>query len=134
MTDSDRRVGLYASIGLAADLAAGVRSDQSALPTPCPDYDVATLVSHLLGAARRAVALGRGEQPGGDEFPDVALGDAKEELCRAAAAAASAWAGDAPLARVVTMPWRARCTGAVLVDIYLAEIATHSFDLAAATG
>lgn len=32
------------------------------------------------------------------------------------------------------MPWGETCTGATLVDMYLAELATHTWDLAIATG
>jgi uncharacterized protein (TIGR03086 family) len=32
------------------------------------------------------------------------------------------------------MPWGEECIGATLVDMYLAELATHAWDLARATG
>lgn len=61
LTATDRRPPLVAAYHHAADVVAGVRSDQLTAPTPCPDYDVAALVDHLVGAGWRAVAVGRGD-------------------------------------------------------------------------
>ena len=44
-----------------------------------------------------------------------------------------AWDGDAALSATFTMPWGEEYTGATLVDMYLAELATHAWDLAQAT-
>lgn len=117
----------------AAAVATRVRADQLGLPTPCPAYDVAALVDHLVGAGWRAAALGRGETPTGEEFPHVQLADAPAQLTEAAAAAASAWTDDR-LATTTTMPWGETYSGSTLVDMYLAELVAHSWDLAMATG
>lgn len=134
MPEPDRRAALVRSYPHAAAVAAGVRPGQLREPTPCRAYDVATLVDHLVGAGWRAVALGRGEAPVGDEFPHVELPEAPPQLRRAGAEAESAWADDARLAATVDMPWGETYTGATLVDMYLAELAAHAWDLAAATG
>ena len=81
----------------------------------------------------RAVALGRGETPTGDESLHVRLGDAPEQLRRAAKEAQVSWSDDTRLAATVTMSWGETYTGFTLVDMYLAELATHTWDLAAAT-
>lgn len=132
-TDTDRRPALRSAYDHAAAVATRVRADQLGLPTPCPAYDVAALVDHLVGAGWRAAALGRGETPTGEEFPHVQLADAPAQLTEAAAAAASAWTDDR-LATTTTMPWGETYTGATLVDMYLAEIVAHAWDLARATG
>lgn len=134
MTHPDRRPDLVRSYQHAAEIVAGVRPPQLGLPTPCPDYDVATLVDHLVGAAGRAAALGRGEQPSGHEFPHVELADAPEELRRAGKEAEAAWSDDARLSATITMPWGETYDGFTLVDMYLAELAAHAWDLATATG
>lgn len=134
MSGTDHRQDLVRSYEQAAAIVAGVHPDQLQRPTPCPDYDVATLVDHLVGAGWRAVALGRGEKPTGEEFPHVALAEAPEELRRAGKEADAAWTDDARLAATVTMPWGEVYTGATLVNMYLAELAAHSWDLARATG
>jgi len=137
MTDTpdtaiDRRPALVAAYEHAATVAAGVRPDQLTGPTPCPDYDVATLVDHLVGAGWRAVELGRGETPTGEEFPHVELTDAPGQLRTAGAEAGAAWSDDR-LAATTTMPWGETYTGSTLVDMYLAELVAHTWDLAAAT-
>jgi len=130
---ADRREALVTAYDHAAEVVAGVRTDQLAGPTPCPDYDVATLVSHLVGAGWRAVALGRGETPTGEEFPRVELSDAARQLRRAGAEAARAWS-DERLGSTTTMPWGETYSGATLVDMYLSELMAHAWDLAVATG
>ena len=134
MTVTDRRSDLIRSYEHAAGIVAGIRPDQLGGPTPCPDFDVATLCDHIVGAARRAAALGRGEEPTGEEFPHVELGDAPGELRLAGKEAEAAWADDARLSATVTMPWGEVYTGSTLVDMYLAELAAHAWDLAVATG
>ncbi|MHB1928676.1 MAG: TIGR03086 family metal-binding protein [Acidimicrobiales bacterium] len=131
---TDHRSALTNSYEQAAAVVTAVRADQLALPTPCPDYDVATLVDHLVGAAHRAAALGRGETPTGYDFPHVELADAPDQLRAAGKEAADAWADDARLTATTTMPWGETYGGATIVDMYLAEIVTHSWDLATATG
>ncbi|MGH9092717.1 MAG: TIGR03086 family metal-binding protein [Acidimicrobiales bacterium] len=133
-TTTDRRPFLVRSYALAAEVAAGVRPDQLGTPTPCAQFDVATLVDHLVGAGWRAVALGRGEAPTGAEFPHVELVEAPRQLRSAGTEAEAAWAGDGTLAATTAMPWGETYTGATLVDMYLAEMAAHAWDLAAATG
>ncbi|NNN09320.1 MAG: TIGR03086 family protein [Acidimicrobiaceae bacterium] len=133
VTNPDHREAMFHAYDHAADVVAGVNPDQLESPTTCPDYDVAALVDHLVGAGHRAVALGRGESPGGDEFPHVELSDAPEQLRRAGQEARAAWSDDARLVATVTMPWGETYSGSTLVDMYLVELATHAWDLAAAT-
>ena len=38
-------------------------ADEFGLPRPCPKYDVAGLIDHLVEAGHRAAALGRGQAP-----------------------------------------------------------------------
>jgi uncharacterized protein (TIGR03086 family) len=132
-TSSDRREALVAAYGHAARVAAGVRTDQLDGTTPCPDFNVATLVDHLVGAGWRAVALGRGETPTGEEFPHVDLADAPARLRQGGVAAAEAWSDDRLTATTI-MPWGETYTGSTLVDMYLSELVAHAWDLATATG
>lgn len=131
---ADRRQSLFAAYDHAADVATSVGADQLGRPTPCPEYDVATLVDHLVGAGWRAVELGRGIAPtGADEFPHVELADAVGHLRQAGVEAAAAW-GDDRLAATTTMPSGETYTGSTLVDMYLCELVAHAWDLAVATG
>lgn len=134
MPQPDRRAELVRSYPHSATVVAGVRPEQLGDATPCRAYDVATLVDHLVGAGWRAAALGRGETPSGEEFPHVELSRAPDQLRRAGGEAELAWADDARLTSTVDMPWGETYTGATLVDMYLTELAAHTWDLAAATG
>ena len=135
MIHVDRRTALLVSYENAAAIVSGIEREQTVLGTPCPDYDVAGLIDHLVEAADRAAALGRGQTPPpGDNSRHVELADAPGQLRRAAEDAAQSWGDDARLSTTVTMPWGEQYSGAQLVDMYLAELATHAWDLAWATG
>ena len=134
MTTDDRRPDLYRAYRQAAEIVAGVERGQLGLSTPCPDYDVAALVDHLVGAGNRVLAIGRGQTPTGDEFPHVELNDAPDLLRRAGKDAEAAWSDDSRLAATVTMPWGETYTGAIVVDMYLTELTAHTWDVAVATG
>jgi uncharacterized protein (TIGR03086 family) len=133
MTTTDRRSALYQAYEVAAGVATRVDHSQLEQPTPCAAWNVGELVDHVVGAGYRAAAVGRGENPSGEEFPHVELADAPDQLRRAAKEAEQAWSDDAALAREVKMPWGETYTGATLVDMYLAELAAHSWDLAVST-
>jgi uncharacterized protein (TIGR03086 family) len=135
MSDSDRRGALLASYENAAVIVSAIAADELGHRTPCPKYDVAGLIDHLVEAGHRAAALGRGQAPApGDESPHVELSDAPGQLRSAAQEAARAWGDDSSLSLRHTMPWGEEYTGATLVDMYLAELAAHAWDLARATG
>jgi uncharacterized protein (TIGR03086 family) len=135
MADPDRRSQLLDAYENAAVIVAGIDAGALGHPTPCPNYDVAGLIDHLVEAGHRAAALGRGQTPpAGDESPHVGLPDAPGQLRRAAEEAAQAWGDDSRLSSKFTMPWGEEYTGATLVDMYLAELAAHAWDLAWAIG
>jgi uncharacterized protein (TIGR03086 family) len=135
MAESERRSTLLRSYENAAVIVSGIAADQVRHPTTCPGYDVAGLIDHIVEAAYRAAALGRGQTPpAGDDSPHVELSDAPAQLRRAAEEAAQAWGDESRLASSFTMPWGEKYTGATLVNMYLAELAAHAWDLAQATG
>jgi uncharacterized protein (TIGR03086 family) len=134
MADADRRSTLLDSYENAAVIVSGIAAGELGHPTPCPGYDVAGLIDHLVEAGHRAAALGRGQAPPpGDQSPHVELPDAPGQLRSAAEQAARAWGDNSSLSRRHTMPWGEQYTGATLVDMYLAELAAHAWDLARAT-
>lgn len=134
MTTTDRRPAFYRAYDHAADIVAGVTPEQLGVATSCKQFDVAALVDHIVGAGHRAVELGHGVSPSGEEFPHVGLSNAPEELRRAGKEAEAVWSDDSTLSSTVTMPWGETYTGATLVDMYLAELTGHAWDLASATG
>src|ERR1700677_304077 len=117
MVDHDRRSMLLAAYENAAVIVSGIGPADLGRPTPCPKYDVAGLIDHLVEAAHRAAALGRGQTPPpGDESAHVELSDAPDQLRQAAENAAQEWDDDAKLSSRFTMPWGEEYTGATLVN------------------
>ncbi len=136
MTETpDYRLQLFLAYDQAVALTGAVGSSQLHDTTPCPAMDVAAMLDHLVYAARRAAGLGRGETPAADlTAPHVELADVPSAIRVAASEAKQAWSDDASLTRTITMPWGETYPGAVLVGIYMVELATHGWDLASATG
>lgn len=111
---------------------AQVRADQLGVPTPCRDWDVQTLLAHMIGAVS-AIGASAAGQPAGASGA-LALSDDPAAQFRATADATLAvWQTPGALDRVVKgpggpMPARA------LAGINLLDTATHSWDIAMATG
>jgi uncharacterized protein (TIGR03086 family) len=135
VADHDRRDTLLRSYENAAVIVSAIETGQLTCPTPCPGYNVGELIDHLVEAGHRAAALGRGQAPPpGDESPHIELADAPAHLRSASGEAAAAWADEIALSSKFTMPWGEEYNGVTLVDMYVAELAAHSWDLACATG
>lgn len=116
----------------AGDVVAGVRPDQLAAPTPCPEMDVRTMLTHLVGVLDRIAALGRGDDPFAVTETTVADGGWADAWAAAARGAAGAWADDAVLERPMALPWL-QGSGAEILTSYLSELTVHTWDLATAT-
>lgn len=116
-------------------LIGGVRPDQFDSPTGCPDFDVRTLVGHLVATVERARVIGAGGKP--DDVPFVVTGIADDAASEAYAAGAArvweVWDDDTRLTAPVTVPW-GTVPGAEALWGYLNEALVHGLDLAAATG
>ena len=96
--------GVLAGTG---DLIEGVGDDQWDQPTPCPDYDVGTLVDHILGWARPFAAGANGEKFEGDPS-DYWRGDDPAGEFRATADRIVAGWEEHGFDREVTLRWRRR--------------------------
>lgn len=120
----------------AVRVVRGVTPDQLDAPTPCPDWDVRTLVNHLiLWSAFRSETAAR-KQPADEthtEDTDFTQGDWAETFAVQLDRATAAWAepgatdGDTGLAGG-SMP------ATVIAAMMLGELVVHGWDLAAATG
>ena len=133
-------MNLHAEMTDAADAAArtvdNVRPDQFGDFTPCPEWDVRTLLNHLIlwtsySAERRAHGESVSEELMAKDFaaePDFAA-DYRAQLGRALAAWAdpAAWERDL---NVMGTPTPA----ADVASLLLAELVLHGWDLAAGTG
>jgi uncharacterized protein (TIGR03086 family) len=117
-------------------LVAAVGSDQWSAPTPCADWDVRALVTHLVGgnlvfaAAVRGVPLAEARQAlAGDPLGD----DAPAAYAAAAAEVAAAFRSSGGLERTVTIPF-GTVPATVALHLRIAEALVHGWDLARATG
>ena len=114
---------------------AGVRADQLDLPTPCAEFDVRTLLGHLVAVVDRARVIGEGGPP--FSVPSVVTGVADDGWADAHATAVAElwtiWKSDELLDATRIVPW-GEVTGRAAVWGYVNETLVHGWDLAVATG
>jgi uncharacterized protein (TIGR03086 family) len=118
-----------------AALITEVRPEHLDKPTPCTEFTVRTLLSHIVGACDRWALLGRGGaglelEPMAAGIPDDAWPAAYDEASRHMI---DAWAPDARMDAPVTAPW-GTTPGRIALTGYIMETATHTWDLARALG
>lgn len=113
-------------------IVAGVRSDQLASPTPCGDWDVRTVIGHLVRGNQNTAAVAEGgpRQPNpiadvGDD-PIGAYRESAEEVKRA-------WQVSGRLGATYQSPL-GTLPGSALLTLRMADNLTHGWDLARATG
>ncbi|MBG0852367.1 TIGR03086 family protein [Streptomyces spinoverrucosus] len=119
----------------AAELIRTVRPEQLTAPTPCTEWDVRRLLSHIVGATRRISVVGEGGEGMAvplfaDDITDGAWAQAYDEV---RARAVKAWESDARMAASVRVPW-GEITGQAALSAYVVEIVVHTWDLSEALG
>lgn len=132
-TTSDPRPLFFSTIEQTGRLVAGVRADQLTLPTPCAEYDVRTLLRHLVMVLRRVAHVATG----GQALDIQSVTDVPDDEWAAGYEAGRTeverlWADDAVLDRLMTLPFGQMPGRAAAA--YTVEVTTHGWDLAAATG
>ncbi|MEV4706699.1 TIGR03086 family metal-binding protein [Actinoplanes sp. NPDC049316] len=106
-------------------LVAGVKPDQWGDPTPCADWDVQSLVSHLvLGNAMVTSAL---------TSRPMTYRSLQADFDESAATLTAAFRAPGVLERSVDVPF-GRVTGVMALHLRLTELLVHGWDLARATG
>ncbi|MET8245956.1 TIGR03086 family metal-binding protein [Streptomyces sp. NPDC005202] len=120
----------------AAALIKTVRPEQLAGPTPCTEFDVRTLLSHVVGGTVRIAVVGEGGdglavRPFADGVEDDGWVAAYDEV---RTRVLKAWAGDERLAATVRVPWGAVIPGRAALSGYVMELVTHTWDLNEALG
>ena len=113
-----------------------VGPDQWALPTPCADWDVRTLVNHVVGEDlwTGPLMLGETMEEVGDRFDGDQLGDDPHSSARAAAAdALRVVAETLPTAGKVHLSYGDEDMAEYVAQL-TADHLIHGWDLAAATG
>nr|WSW68597.1 TIGR03086 family metal-binding protein [Streptomyces sp. NBC_00995] len=122
---------LDAAAGSALPVVRGVDDSRLDDPTPCAEYDVRTLISHLVQVVVNFTALAARQDAHFGEAPDAVVGDWRERFGEQTAALVEAWA--APGAEEGTagsMGFPARTVG----HMVLGDLTVHAWDLARATG
>jgi uncharacterized protein (TIGR03086 family) len=114
------------------DLIAGVGEGRGDGPTPCPDYDVATLVDHIVGWAQAFEAGANGRDFEGDPSAYRAGPDPAADFRAAADGIVGAWR-DHGIDRTVRMASGGDIEGRMAFDMTLMEYSVHGWDLAVAT-
>lgn len=135
MTAPDPRAPLTRALDQIAGLVADTPAAALDRPTPCAEWDVRTLLDHLVGVHRRIAHVGAGgnfaDVP---SDPEVAPGTHVAEIAVARADIDRVWVhDDAVLDRVLTVPW-GTMPGRFVGFGYVQELTVHAWDLAAATG
>lgn len=113
------------------DLIGAVRTEHLPLPTPCPDYDVASLVDHLVGWMRMFAARVTGEPFDEDASAYKVEGDAAKEFAEAAERAVAGFQS-----RGIDRPVQllgSELPGQAVLGMMLGEYVGHGWDLATAT-
>ncbi|MEJ3656890.1 TIGR03086 family metal-binding protein [Actinomycetes bacterium KLBMP 9759] len=135
MTTTDPRPLYTQAISWTRGIMARVDADQLDSPTLCTEFDVRTLMGHLVATVERARVIAEG----GDfaSIPIVRTGIPDAELAASYGAAAektlAVWSDDAVLDRPVTVPW-GTVPGRASLWGYINETLVHGWDLAVATG
>jgi uncharacterized protein (TIGR03086 family) len=129
---ADPRPQLRKSLDQVSRVVATVKPADGQRPTPCSEFDVDALLSHIVGAARRIGSIARRE-PQGELDTAVADSDFGKALGAAASDAVSAWSDDVILAEDVVLPW-GTFPAEFVARMYTLEMTVHSWDLATALG
>lgn len=123
---------LTRALSATGELIAGVRDDQWAGPTGCPDWTVRRLVNHLVGGNLVFVALLR-EQAPPDRSADHLGQDPLGAFHAAGQELAAAFAPPGVLDRIYQAP-PGPLPGLAALHLRITEALVHGWDLAQATG
>jgi uncharacterized protein (TIGR03086 family) len=134
VTGVQQQQDYFDALGWVTHLMTGVRSEDLEARTPCEDFNVRSLLGHLIGTAHRGLATGRSTRSRDiphvvTDVPDAELAPTYATL---AASIREAWSPLAPADGVVA-PW-GRCTALEAARGFTVETITHGWDLAVATG
>lgn len=134
MTFTQQRRDYFDALDWVTVLTAATRVRELDARTPCADFDVRSLLGHLIGTAYRGLATARGITTRGiphviTDVPDDELASTYATLAASIREAWSRLAGT----ESVTPPW-GTCTAWEAARGFTVETVTHGWDLAIATG
>lgn len=114
-------------------IVAGTRREQFSHPTPCTDWDVQTLLNHIIGGCTTFAAGARGTSVNAMQGGSFTDGDYVDSFERAAAEAIQGFRSPGAMDRKFTLPW-GETPAQVAPGLALADAVVHGWDLAVATG
>ncbi|MEU3840734.1 TIGR03086 family metal-binding protein [Streptomyces sp. NPDC028635] len=119
----------------AAALIRTVRPEQLDGPTPCTEFDVRRLLSHMVGGTLRIAVVGEGGDgmavhPFAEGVEDAGWPEAYDEV---RTRVLKAWEPDERMDAPVRVPW-GEVPGWQALSGYVMEIVTHTWDLSEALG
>lgn len=116
-----------------ADVVDAVPADAWDRRTPCPDYDVRTLLGHIVGWAEAFATAAEGGVP--DQDPSAVAGgaDSASRFRAAADRMVTAWS-DLGVDRTVSLGPGREIPGPMLVTMSATEYLAHGWDLATGAG
>lgn len=124
----DRR----AAVGMAA-LIGATSTEQFDAPTPCPEWDVRALLTHIVAGNVKYIEIARG-QDWSRGAPDIELeADPALMYRRTSEAMLEAWERPGALERETPLPV-GRGPAEAALSVHLGETLVHGWDLAMATG
>ncbi|MEZ5377447.1 MAG: TIGR03086 family metal-binding protein [Acidimicrobiales bacterium] len=131
----DLRPSFDTVVDLARTVIDAIGPDDLRRSTPCSDYDLGQLASHLVAVIQRVAAVGRHEDPW--SVPQEAAGLEPSGFTAAWDAAVadqrSVWADDSVLGATLVLPF-GEFPGAVAIATYIGEVLVHTWDLASSLG
>lgn len=134
MTMMRQRQDYFDALDWVAHLMAELPSAGLDLPTPCDDFDVRSLLGHLIGTARRGLATAQGIPTRGipHVVTDVPDGELAAAYAQLAASLRRSWSLLTAADEVVA-PWGPG-TAVAAAGGFTVETITHGWDLAVAIG
>ncbi len=130
----DPRLQLRAALDQTQHEIDAIEAIDLARTTPCAEYDVQTLLAHLVAVVRKLVVVGNGEDMTQVKDPaDDHTDDWSNAFRSARADLEQVWASDSALGKSYTLSW-ATMTGHELLGAYAHEFTVHAWDLSRATG
>ena len=108
-----------------------VQADQMSAQSPCPEWDVAGVINHVIGGMQFFTAGMKGTQPA--EGQNWAEGDYMAAFDQAAAECVECFEQEGALEATVALPF-GEMPGSAVMGIAMTDVFTHAWDIAKATG
>lgn len=118
---------------LADRILCATADEQLTDPTPCSEWNVQQVMEHVVGATDFFADVAElGSSPEGRNWPEYSPEDLVPAFRRHAERLLAAFGGDGAMGRSMLLP-SGQTTGQAAIQVAIAELFIHSWDLATAT-